>query len=100
MAKIKGAIESVSQKINNRKLAKEEWTEIQNKKEEKESQVKELEEVKIKLQEEVKLIKEKLLEQMDLLKEKEKLDHKLALLNDLVNCLRVKSLLNLLLLQD
>ena len=56
---------------------------IQNKKEEKESQVKELEEVKIKLQEEVKLIKEKLLEQMDLLKEKEKLDHKLALLNDL-----------------
>ena len=83
LAKIKGAIESVSQKINNRKLAKEEWTEIQNKKEEKESQVKELEEVKIKLQEEVKLIKEKLLEQMDLLKEKEKLDHKLALLNDL-----------------
>ena len=47
LAKIKGAIESVSQKINNRKLAKEEWTEIQNKKEEKESQVKELEEVKI-----------------------------------------------------
>ena len=83
LAKIKGAIESVSQKINNRKLAKEEWIEIQNKKEEKESQVKELEEVKIKLQEEVKLIKEKLLEQMDLLKEKEKLDHKLALLNDL-----------------
>ena len=34
-------------KINNRKLAKEEWTEIQNKKEEKESQVKELEEVKL-----------------------------------------------------
>ena len=56
---------------------------IQNNKEAKESQVKELEEVKIKLQEEVKLIKEKLLEQMDLLKEKEKLDHKLALLNDL-----------------
>ena len=83
LAKIKGAIESVSQKINNRKLAKEEWIEIQNKKEEKESQVKELEEVKIKLQEEVKLIKEKLLEQMDLLKKKEKLDHKLALLNDL-----------------
>lgn len=83
LAKIKGAIESVSKKINNRKLTKEEWTEIQNKKEEKESQVKELEEVKIKLQEEVKLIKEKLLEQMDLLKEKEKLDHKLALLNDL-----------------
>lgn len=83
LAKIKGAIESVSQKINNRKLTKEEWTEIQNKKEEKESQVKELEEVKIKLQEEVKLIKEKLLEQMDLLKEKKKLDHKLALLNDL-----------------
>lgn len=83
LAKIKGAIESVSNKIGDRELTEEKWNIIQREKEEKEIALKELNEVKIKVQEELKLIKEKMLELKDLLKQKEKLDHKLALLNDL-----------------
>ena len=83
LAKIKGAIESISKKIGNRELTEEQWVNIQNEKEEKEIKVKEYNEIKIKLQEELKVIEEKMLELKDLLKQKEELDHKLALLNDL-----------------
>lgn len=83
LAKVKGAIESISKKIGNRELTEEEWISIQNEKEEKEIKVKEYNEIKIKLQEELKIIEEKMLELKDLLKQKEELDHKLALLNDL-----------------
>lgn len=83
LAKIKGAIESISKKIGNRELTEEQWISIQNEKEEKEVKVKEFNEIKIKLQEELKVIEEKMLELKDLLKQKEELDHKLALLNDL-----------------
>lgn len=83
LAKIKGAIESISKKIGNRELTEEQWINIQNEKEEKEIKVKEYNEIKIKLQEELKVIEEKMLELKDLLKQKEELDHKLALLNDL-----------------
>ncbi|WP_289127806.1 AAA family ATPase [Clostridium saudiense] len=83
LAKIKGAIESISKKIGDRELTEEQWNTIQREKEEKEIKVKELSEIKIKVQEELKIIEEKMLELKDLLKQKEELDHKLALLNDL-----------------
>lgn len=83
LAKIKGAIESISKKIGDRELTEENWNIIKREKEEKEVTLKELNEIKIKVQEELKLIEEKILELKDLLKQKEKLDHKLALLNDL-----------------
>ena len=83
LAKIKGAIESISKKIGDRELTEEQWNTIHREKEEKEIKVKELSEIKIKVQEELKIIEEKMLELKDLLKQKEELDHKLALLNDL-----------------
>ena len=83
LAKIKGAIESISKKIGNRELSEEQWIAVQEEKEEKEVKVKEFNEIKIKLQEELKVIEEKMIELKDLLKQKEQLDHKLALLNDL-----------------
>ncbi len=83
LAKIKGAIESISKKIGNRELSEEQWIAIQEEKEEKEVKVKEFNEIKIKLQEELKVIEEKMIELKGLLKQKEELDHKLALLNDL-----------------
>ena len=83
LSQLKGAIESITKKIGDRKLLEEEWILIQKEKEEKELKVKELNEIKIKVEEELKIIKEKILELKDLLKQKEKLDHKLALLNDL-----------------
>lgn len=83
LSKIKGAIESISKKIGDRKLTQEQWSIIQKEKEEKEVEVKEFNEIKIKVQEELKLIEEKMLELKDLLKQKEELDHKLALLNEL-----------------
>ncbi|WP_297712117.1 SbcC/MukB-like Walker B domain-containing protein [Clostridium sp.] len=83
LAKIRGAIESTSEKIGNRELSEEQWIAIQEEKEEKEVKVKEFNEIKIKLQEELKVIEEKMIELKGLLKQKEELDHKLALLNDL-----------------
>ena len=83
LAKLKGAIESISKKIGDRELSEEQWAIIQKEKEEKEIKVKEFNEIKIKLHEELKSIEEKMMELKDLLKKKEELDHKLALLNDL-----------------
>ncbi|MDU2289400.1 SbcC/MukB-like Walker B domain-containing protein [Clostridium disporicum] len=83
LAKIRGAIESISKKIGNRELTEEQWIAIQQEKEEKEVKVKEYNEIKIKLQEELKIIEDKMIELKGLLKQKEELDHKLALLNDL-----------------
>ena len=83
LAKVKGAIESISKKIGDRELTEEQWNTIQREKEEKEIAVKELSEIRIKVQEELKTIEEKMLDLKDLLKQKAELDHKLALLNDL-----------------
>lgn len=83
LSKVKGAIESISKKIGDRSLSEEKWISIQNKKEEKEIEFKEINEIKIKLQGELNIIKEKMEELKGLWDKKEKLDHKLALLNDL-----------------
>lgn len=83
LSKIKGAIESSIKKLNNREISKEEWINIQNSIREKKKEVEVLNEVKIKLEEEYKFIDNKLKELKDLLIKKEKIDHKLALLDDL-----------------
>lgn len=83
IAKVAGTIESLKGKMNNRSLTEEQWIEIQNVKNEKAQMLKALEENKIKLETEVKVISEKLEEKKKLLKNKEKLDHKLGLLDDL-----------------
>ncbi|QAS61776.1 SbcC/MukB-like Walker B domain-containing protein [Clostridium septicum] len=83
LSKVRGAIENLIKKINNRVITEEQWLNIQNEKELKEKEVLELSKIKIKVEEELKNIENKIIELKGLLKEKEKLEHKLALLNDL-----------------
>ncbi len=81
--KVNGAIESLLIKINGREVTKEAWQQVQEEKAIKEEEIKALNEVKIKDSEEVNYIRKKLIELKELLDKKEKLDHKLALLDDL-----------------
>lgn len=83
LLKIKGAIESVNEKIGNRSLEEEKWEEIKNSKTSLEEQYKAVSEDKVRIDEEIKTINTKLKEMEGLLGKKEKLDHKLALLSDL-----------------
>lgn len=83
LSKISGAIESLLKKINGREITEEQWLKIQEDRIAIEEQVKSVNEIKIKVEEEVNFIKRKLLELKDLLVKKEKLQHKLALLDDL-----------------
>ncbi len=83
LSKISGAIESLLKKINGREITEEQWLKIQEDRIAIEEQVKSVNEIKIKVEEEVNFIKRKLLELKDLLFKKEKLQHKLALLDDL-----------------
>ena len=81
--KVNGAIESLLIKINGREVSKEAWLQIQEEKAVKEEEIKALTKVNIRYSEEVNHIKKKLVELKGLLDKKEKLDHKLALLDDL-----------------
>ncbi|NFN93851.1 exonuclease SbcC [Clostridium botulinum] len=83
LSKIKGAIESSVKKLNNREVTEQQWIIIQNSVKEKKLEFESLNEMKIKLEEECKFIDNKLKELKDLLIKKEKIDHKLALLDDL-----------------
>jgi exonuclease SbcC len=83
LAKLKGTIENIHGKIGERTLKKEQWLEIGYIKDKKSRQLKELYERKIKLQEEVNSMRTKLLQLKYILKEKKKIEHKLALLDDL-----------------
>lgn len=83
MSKVKGAIESLQNKINGKELSEEEYLQIKLLKEQKEKEVNEANENKIKIEEELRNIKTKLEEQKELLEKKAKLEHKLALLSDL-----------------
>jgi exonuclease SbcC len=83
VSKVSGAIESLLNKINGKELSEEEYTKIKILKDIKEKEFSEINEIKIKMDEELKNIKIKLEEQKDLLGKKMKLEHKLALLNDL-----------------
>jgi exonuclease SbcC len=81
--KVKGAIESLLNKISGKELSEEEYLKVKELKNQKEVEVNEANEYKIKFEEELKNIKTKLDEQKELLEKKRKLEHKLALLNDL-----------------
>lgn len=83
ISKVNGAIESLLIKVNGREVSKEAWQHIQEEKTVKEEEIKALTEVNIRYSEEVNHIKKKLVELKGLLGKKEKLDHKLALLDDL-----------------
>lgn len=83
LTKLTGNIENLKKKIDNRVLSEEQWLEIQNSKNNIEKTLKNLEENKIKLETEVSALGESLLQKKKLLKDRDKLDHKLALLDDL-----------------
>ena len=83
LTKLEGTIESLNKKIGDRSLTQEQWTEIQFIKTEKNQRLKELEKTKIELEAKVKSLVEKLAELIELLEKKEKLDHKLSILDDL-----------------
>lgn len=91
VSKVAGAVESLLKKIDNRVLTEEKWLSIEVLKSEKENEIKLLNEGKIKLQEEVNYITGKLEELKDLLDRKDKLDHKLSLLDDLEKLFKGKS---------
>ncbi len=83
LTKVLGAIENVNNKINGRSLLQEQWEQLKKEKEEIKVKVKELDEERIKKEEEINTLEQKLKELSELRKKKEKLEHKLALLNDL-----------------
>lgn len=83
LAKTMGAIESVLKKINNRELDEEVWIKIQENKNQKEEEISELNKLNIKIEAELKFIREKLEQLQGLLKKRDKLAHKLGLLEDL-----------------
>lgn len=83
LSKTMGAIESVLKKINNRELDEEVWIKIQENKKQKEEAISELNKINIKIEEELKFIREKLEQLQGLLKKRDKLAHKLGLLEDL-----------------
>lgn len=82
-ARLLGAIESINDKIKGRYISKLQWQECEESKSKKEEVVNNLKEEEIKLKNEGLLIKRKIEELGELLKKKEKLEHKLALLEDL-----------------
>lgn len=83
LSAIKGAIKSLVDKIGNRALTEEKWSEIQESKKDKEFELENLNKIKIKFEEELKHIDNKMIELKDLQEQKKVLDHKLAVLSDL-----------------
>lgn len=82
-SKVKGAIESLLNKISGKELSEENYLKTKEVKAQKEVEVNQANENKIKIEEELKNIKTKLGEQKELFEKKNRLEHKLALLNDL-----------------
>lgn len=82
-SRLKGAIESVETKLNSRSLTKEEWEVLAERKKTLEASVEAFTEMQIKKQNEVDVLKRALEKLGELSKEKQKLEHKLAILNDL-----------------
>jgi len=83
IARVRGTIESLLNKINGKEITKEIYEETKSLKNQKEKEITEVNENKIKVDEELNNIRLKLEEQKDLLEKKKKLEHKLALLSDL-----------------
>lgn len=83
LSKVKGTIESLLNKIENREITEEDYTKEKLLREQKEKEFNEANENKIKIEEELKNLEIRLKEQNVLLDKKVKLEHKLALLSDL-----------------
>lgn len=83
LSKINGAIENLEKKLNGREINKAQWENIKQSMQKNKNEVDRLTEIKIKLDEEYKFIENKLKELKELLTKKEKIDHKLAVLDDL-----------------
>lgn len=81
--KLKCIIDEVVKKIAGKEITNDEWQEIKLLKISKEAELKELTDNVVRIKTELKEIKKKFLELKELIKGKEKLEHKLSLLNDL-----------------
>lgn len=90
LAELLGALRSIDKKINNRNLTLEQWNELQKNKNEKTLILNKLEKTAISLEIELKSIIVKLQVKNELLRQKQKLEHKMALLNDLDKLFRGK----------
>lgn len=90
LAELKGEKLSLNNKINNRSLTIEKWNEIQNNKNEKVKTLEGLQKTITAMEVELNSIADKLKIKDGLLKEKDKLDSKMALLNDLEKLFRGK----------
>lgn len=89
-SELKGALISLNKKINKRNLAEEQWNEIKRIKNEKALMVEELQKTATSIEVELKSMIVKLKAKNELLKEKQKIDYKMALLNDLDKLFRGK----------
>lgn len=83
VSKVKGAIESIDNKISGRSITEEQWNQCKEVKLVKEEEIKSQDKIKITFEGEVKFILTKMEELKGLLKKKEALDYKLSLLDDL-----------------
>lgn len=90
LSELKGALESLSKKINKRSLSEEEWNEIQTSKNEKTILVNELQKYVTGLEVELKSIAAKVKIKSELSLQKQELDYKMSLLNDLEKLFRGK----------
>ncbi|MBV4419788.1 SMC family ATPase [Clostridium tyrobutyricum] len=81
--KLTGAVEDLNKKIGSKKITQEQWDEIKKLRNEKNKIFEELKNTRIKLESEIKYISSKLNELNVLLKSKQKLNHKLSILDDL-----------------
>ncbi len=90
VAELNGALISINKKINGRNLTDVQWNEIQRIKNEKTLMADELQKTATSIEVELKSIIVKLKVKNELLKEKQKLNHKMALLNDLDKLFRGK----------
>ncbi|MBV4447695.1 AAA family ATPase [Clostridium tyrobutyricum] len=82
-AKLAGTLEDINKKIGSRKITQEQWDEIKKSRNEKNKIFEELKNTRIKLEDEIKYISDKLNELNILSKSKQKLNHKLSILDDL-----------------
>lgn len=82
-SKVKGAIESLEKRINNRSVNEDEYNNISNERLQLEEKIKVVSEEKIKKGEEIKLLKKKIDELSKITQKKFEIEHKLAILNDL-----------------
>jgi exonuclease SbcC len=90
LLEINAKIQEVNNKLAGRNITEQQWEEIKLLKEEKEAELKAAREAVVRANTELDGLKKKLAELKDVLAAKEKLEHKLSLLNDLDNLFKGK----------